>query len=121
MSEKNISISEIIRERAAIFIRNEANTNPLITVTRVEVTPNLKSAIIFVTTIPVEREEDALIFLNRHAKHFRNNLKKNTKIKYLPHISFAIDAGERQRQRLDTIINSYRTGGKNNTTTSLSD
>ena len=107
MSDKHQTVAEIIRTQAATFIRSEANTNPLITVTRVDVAPNFRTATVLITTIPAEREADALIFLKRHARELRGSLKRNTSLKYLPHLEFAIDRGERHRQHIDKMVNKH--------------
>lgn len=103
-SDRKIRASAMIQELAATFIRQEANTNPLITVTSVDLSPDLSRAIIFVTTIPDGREADALIFLKRNATNFRNFLKKKMRIKVIPHIEFLIDAGEKHRQHMDEMV-----------------
>ena len=107
MNDRHHTVAEIIREQAALFVRNEANTNPLITITREDVAPNFRAAIILFTTIPAEREADALIFLQRHAREMRGAIKKNTSLKYLPLLSFAVDNGERHRQHIDELINEH--------------
>ncbi len=107
MDNRHQTVSEIIRGVIAEYVRTEANTNPLITVTRVDVAPNFRRALVLITTIPEGREEDALIFLKRHAREMRGALKKNTKLKYLPHLEFALDKGERHRQYMDDLVNEH--------------
>ncbi|HEY0964633.1 MAG TPA: ribosome-binding factor A, partial [Candidatus Paceibacterota bacterium] len=84
MSERQGRVSSLIKEAAATFIQHEANTNPLITVTRVDISPDLKKAIIFFTTIPDGKENDALIFLKRSASDLRNYLKQHAHLKHIP-------------------------------------
>lgn len=104
MSERQVRVGNIIQECAARFIQQEANTNPLITVTRVDVSPDLKRAIIFFTTIPDGREADALIFLKRSATEMRRFLKENARLKRIPNLEFFLDAGERHRQHIDDVM-----------------
>jgi len=104
MSERQARVGTIIKECAANFIQYEANTNPLITVTRVDISPDLKRAIIFFTTIPDGKETDALIFLKRSAGDFRRYLKEHAKLKRIPNIEFFLDAGERHRQHVDEVF-----------------
>ena len=107
MSDRHDRVAEILRGVSAQFIQQEANTNPLITVTRVDVAPNYRRATILVTTIPDDGEERAIIFLTRNAKHLRDFIKKHTQLKYIPHIDFAIDRGERHRQHIDTLVDEH--------------
>ena len=108
MDARHQTVAEIIRSVVAEYIRSEANTEPLITVTRVEVGPNFRRATVLFTTIPDERESDALTFLKRHAREMRGAIKNNTKLKYLPYLEFAIDRGERHRQHIDTLVNEHK-------------
>lgn len=103
MSTKHERAGGIIQSVVAQYIQTHANTNPLITTTQVIVAPNFRQATIYFTTIPDDRENDALIFLTRHARDIRGAIKKNTQLKYLPHLDFAIDRGERHRQHIDEL------------------
>lgn len=104
MSERQGRVGGLIQECVARFIQHEANTNPLITITRVDISPDLKRAIIFFTTIPDGKENDALTFLKRNGTELRNYLKENAKLKRIPHLDFMIDAGERHRQHIDEVM-----------------
>ncbi|NCT02224.1 ribosome-binding factor A [Candidatus Parcubacteria bacterium] len=104
MSDRKIRATELFKELAAKFIQQEANTNPLITVTSVDVSPDIRRVIIFFTTIPDGRENDALIFLKRNGTNMRNYFKQKARIKNIPHLEFMIDAGERHRQHMDELV-----------------
>lgn len=104
MSDRRVKTAAIIQELAATFIRQEANSNPMITVTSVDLSPDLRKAIIFITTIPDGREPDALIFLKRTATEMRNFLKRKARMKHIPHLEFMVDAGEKHRQHMDEIV-----------------
>ncbi len=101
--DKHDRATSLIREVVATYIRNEANTNPLITVTNVSVSPDYRKYTVYITTLPDGREEDALIFLKRSATDIRGFVKKHTKLKIIPHLEFAVDYGERHRQHIDEI------------------
>jgi len=103
-SDKHVRFAGIISELAARFIQQEANTNPLITVTRVDLSKDWKSVIVFVTTIPDGREGDAMVFLKRNASNMRNFFKKHGRMKHIPHLEFMYDAGEKHRQHMDELV-----------------
>lgn len=104
MSDRHIKVVLLIQELAAKFIQHEANTDPLITVTSANASPDFKNVTIFITTIPDGREEDALVFLKRSGSQMRGYIKKNTNFKVIPHIDFAVDYGEKHRQHIDEIV-----------------
>jgi len=100
---KHDKIEGIIHRLAAEFIRNEASPASLLTVTRVELNPSGKDAIIYFTTIPESQEDTAQKFLERKSGEFKDFAKQKSRIGFLPHMRFKIDYGERNRQRLDEI------------------
>jgi len=104
MSDRHIKVVLLIQELAAKFIQHEANTDPLITVTSANASPDFKNVTIFITTIPDGKQEDALVFLKRSGKEMRGYIKEHTNLKVIPHIDFAIDYGERHRQHIDEIV-----------------
>jgi ribosome-binding factor A len=106
MSERYDRIAEEIKHKAAEFINIEAGKSSLITVTGIDLSKNFANAIILVSVFPEDKERAALNFLSRHAKEFRSYIKSHAKLKRLPRFEFAIDKGEKNRQRLDGLINS---------------
>lgn len=94
-----------MRELAANFIAVEANPNPLITITSVSISPDSRNATVFFTTIPEEKEQDALIFMKRFASPMRRHIMKKSDLKIIPNLKFEIDFGERARQQIDDIAN----------------
>ena len=62
MSDRHLRVESLIRELVANFIQQEANTDPLITVTRTSTAPDYRRVTIFFTTIPDGKEEGGLSF-----------------------------------------------------------
>ena len=110
MSDRKVKVTELVKELAATFIQREANTDPMITVTNVDLSPDMRRAIVFVTTIPDGREQDALIFLKRNATEMRNYFKQKARIKHIPHLEFMVDAGEKHRQHMDELVREIESG-----------
>ena len=104
MDERHNKAAARIAEVAAQFVANEANTDPLITITRVDLSPDGKRATIFFTTIPEDKEEAALIFMKRSGGELRHYLTKHSRLRHIPHLDFMIDYGERHRQHIDEIV-----------------
>lgn len=100
---KHDKVEEILHREAAEYIRDEGGKSSLITVTRVELNPSGKDAVIFFTTLPESEEDTALKFLERKTSEFRQRVMNKSRIGIIPHLRFKIDYGERSRQRLDEI------------------
>lgn len=110
MISRHEKVCQIIQGVAAKFIQHEANTNPLITVTRVSISPDYRNCTVYFTTIPDDRQDDALIFLQRNGRELRQRIKRDTNLKYIPNVSFSVDYGERHRQHIDTIVHELEDG-----------
>ncbi len=105
MTNKDERFKEILRDLAAKFLQENGNGSSLLTVTRVELTKDRKHATIFFTVFPDKFEKTAFSFVERKSKEFRNYIKENARLAWIPEISFKIDFGEKNRQRIDTLLN----------------
>ena len=103
MSRRAEKLEEALRETAAEFLSREAGRKSLITVTRVVLNEKGTHANIMITVLPESSEESAALFANRHRKEFGDFFEKRIRGARLPHISFEIDRGEKNRQRLDEL------------------
>lgn len=103
MTDRHVRVESLIRELTASFIQQEANTDPLITVTKVSSAPDYRRMTIFYTTIPQSKEADAQVFLTRIGSELRSYIKKKSNLKIIPFLEFSVDYGERHRQHIDVI------------------
>ncbi len=102
-TQKHNRLAEYIREIAAEYLVREANHDSLITVTGVELSDKETGARILISVLPTEKEADALEFVERKANDLRLYFMKKVKMRRAPRLSFAIDIGEKNRQRIDEI------------------
>lgn len=100
---KDERAKEIIREKAAIFLEKESSGNAIITVTDVRLSDQNGRALISFTVFPADKENGVLDFARRKRSDFREFLKKETRLFHLPFVDFAIDLGEKNRQKIDTL------------------
>lgn len=104
MSDRNEKIGEILRDLAARFLLVNGNGTSLLTVTRVMLTSDSKRATIFFTVFPDTYEKTALEFAKRKRSEFKEFIKDNSKLGRIPQMDFAIDEGEKNRQKIDTLL-----------------
>lgn len=95
--------AELIHKLAAEYISREANSSSLITVTRADISRDLKRSTVFFTVLPEDKEAEAVEFLNRRGYDFKEFIKKRAELRSLPNIEFSLDLGEKNRQRLDEL------------------
>ena len=103
---RRTQVSEAIAHRAADYFARESNYMSLITVTRADISPDLKNVTVFLTVLPESAEAAALDFAKRSRSEFREYLKDTARMKHLPTIDFEIDYGEKNRQRIDDLTRS---------------
>lgn len=104
MAERNEKVAQMIKQMTASFIERENNRTSLITVTSCTVSHDLKKALIGISVLPESKERGALGFLKRKRGEIRAFIKKNLKIKNIPNIEIEIDKGEKNRQKIDTLL-----------------
>lgn len=102
-SQKQHQINGLLAELSAEYIHLHANKTSLITVTRADVSPDGKNAIIFVSVLPENSEHAALDFLRRSRAEIREHIKNNSQLRVLPFIEIDIDYGEKNRIRVEEI------------------
>lgn len=101
-------IANLIQELAAQFFEREKERDILITVTRADVSSDLKNASIYVTVMPEEKEEEIFGWIQSSLKDLRRYLGEHMKTKFTPEIRAKIDKGERARQRIEEIVQQGR-------------
>jgi len=103
MENRSEKIQEALRTTAAEFLAREAGRQSLITVTNTIVSNDGHRGMIYITVLPTSAEESAVRFANRNRTELAAFFKKRVKGVQFPHVEFAIDLGEKNRQRLDEL------------------
>lgn len=103
MTLKQEKIREAIRHAAAEFLERESNRTALITVTGVALSRRGDRATVHITVLPESQEAAALDFAGRQGGALRAFIAKRVSLHHAPFITFAIDKGEKMRQRLDEL------------------
>lgn len=103
MDNRHERLEGALRDVAAEFLAREAGRNSLITVTRAMLSEDNKRATIYITVLPDSAQENALSFANRNIDEVKKFFKERVRGALPPHITFAVDMGEKNRQRLDEI------------------
>ena len=96
----NTHLQKVLAE----FLREELGVSPLVSVTRVEVARGLRSARVFITVYPEKDAGAVLAVLEKKHGALMRYLTAHTRIKYIPSVSFEIDLGEKNRQRIEELL-----------------
>ena len=104
MKNRDEKLKDMIKEVAAKFLNIESNRVSMVTVTNVRISKDSKYATIFFTAFPSDKEKAALDFAKRKRAEFRDFAKKNITARRIPFFDFEIDAGEKHRQKIDSVL-----------------
>jgi len=103
-SYRKEKLPELLQHLAAEFIERESNRTSLVTVTGATISDTQKQVRILFTVLPEKEEEVVLEFLNRRKRDFFEFIDKKARIGRMPDIRFVLDVGEKNRQRIDFLL-----------------
>lgn len=87
-------MEHIIGERLAFHISREIEdeVSALITVTHVTIDDRDENAVVYISVLPEDKENQALSFLGKRAGHLAFKVLKEMRVRVLPRISFKVDS-----------------------------
>ncbi len=114
MSRRSERTSKLIQREISELLEREVNDprlSKLISVTEVTLSPDLKHAKIFVSTLSSEinNKEDMLAGFNKATGFLRKELASHLKLKYTPQLSFHYDDSIERGARLLNLIGELTT------------
>ena len=102
-------VGDLVQRELARMIQKELGDAHLglITVSMADISPDLKFAKIYVTSLGDDINTDAVIrALNDRAGHFRHELAKVLSLRVVPKLAFHYDASIERARRLTNLIDS---------------
>lgn len=105
-SYRKEKLPELLQHLAAEWLERESNRTSLITVTGSRISDSQKHVTILFTVLPENQEAAALDFVKRRMRDFIEYIEKHSRIGRMPEIEFMIDGGEKNRQRIDFLLES---------------
>ena len=109
-SQRQLRVGEEIRHAlAGILMRGDVPwpqdlASPNVTVTEVQVSPDLKNATAFVMPLGGVRLEETVRALNNQIGFFRHVIAKEVKLRYVPKLIFSPDRSFEYAQRINEIL-----------------
>ncbi|TAN42180.1 MAG: 30S ribosome-binding factor RbfA [Nitrospirae bacterium] len=103
-------VGDLIREEIAEIIMNKLKDPRIgfVTVTGVDLSPDMKSARIFVSILKEEEQGHSLEALNSSRAFMRSILGKRLRMKYIPHLDFKLDESINYGFKIDKILKDIR-------------
>lgn len=103
-------VSDLLREEIAdiIFFKLKDPRIGFLTVTGVDVTDDIKIAVVHVSVLKTEEREATLEILNSSRGFIRAELSKRLKMKFIPTIDFRLDTSAEYGSRIEQLLNEIR-------------
>ena len=106
-------INEEIQKELSSLIRNLKDPriqNTMISITRVETTPDLRYTKVYVSFLQEEKAADAMKGLQSAAGYLRRELGQALNLRYTPQLMWALDDSITYGAKMLALINSLNTG-----------
>ena len=108
-SQRQLRVGELVKKNLGeLFIRNEAKipnfNSKLITVTEVRMTPDLKTARVYVIPLGGSGAKEFVKILTEYSHLVRKALSKRLDIKFLPKLTFVEDNSFEYAEKIEKII-----------------
>ena len=112
-SQRQLRVGELVKQNLGqLFIRNEAKipqlNSKLITVTEVRMTPDLKTARVYVIPLGGVEIQETVKILTEYSHLVRKALSKRLDIKFLPKLTFVEDNSFEYAEKIERIIKSNK-------------
>ena len=110
-TRRSRQVGEQIRAELARLIREELRDPAIgfVTVTSVEMSPDLSSAKVFVSVLGKDEEwEKSVAALNAAAGRLRGPVGRNCALRYAPHLRFVEDHTIERGARIEELLRSVR-------------
>ena len=112
-SQRQMRVAEELRHALArVLARGELDDPALadanVTVTEVQLSPDLKSATAFVMPLGGTLLDETVLALNRAAGYFRGQVSREVRLRHTPRIEFKADVTFEQAMRVSEVLNRPR-------------
>jgi ribosome-binding factor A len=117
LSQRQLRVGELVKQNLGeLFIRNEAKipsfSSKLITVTEVRMTPDLKTARVYVIPLGGVDTKETVMILTENSHLVRKALSKRLDIKFLPKLTFVEDNSFEYAEKIEKIIKKNKENDK---------
>ena len=116
-SQRQLRVGELVKQNLGeLFIRNEAKipsiNSKLITVTEVRMTPDLKTARVYIIPLGGINTKESVKILTEYSHLVRKALSKRLDIKFLPKLIFVEDNSFEYAEKIERLIKKNKDNDK---------
>jgi ribosome-binding factor A len=103
-SQRQLQVEQQVLGITQDFFQRESSGASMITVTRTEISRDMKHGTIFITVLPENKEDAAINFAKRMRSELRHFVMKRLPVKVIPFFEVEIDYGEKNRLHVDELL-----------------
>ena len=105
-SRRQKRVASLIKEQLSHLLIEgiQDSSSGLITITRVEMSPDLKTAHIYLSVFGGEQDEAILELLEEKKGYLRKSIATKVKLKYNPLLIFSFDPNPDYEEKIDKLI-----------------
>ena len=89
---------------AAIAIPELAERFDLVSITRIELTKDLKLGTVWVTAAPSVPEDALVVAMTQRLSGWRRQLRERLSLRYFPNLTFRYDAGQAESLKIESLL-----------------
>ncbi|MCK9209634.1 MAG: 30S ribosome-binding factor RbfA [Ignavibacteriaceae bacterium] len=106
MSFRLEKISKLIKEEISLIFLHKIQDSSigLVTVTKVDVSPDLKNAKIYLSIFPNDKRDSSLTIVKEMHGFFRTELAARMTTRYVPELRFFLDDSADYVEHIDTLL-----------------
>ncbi len=99
-------VASLIKEELSRLLIEgiQDSSSGLITITRIEMTPDLKTAHIYLSFFGSEQQESILELLQNRKGYMRKSIASKVKLKYNPMLIFSFDQNPYYEKKIDKLL-----------------
>jgi len=76
----------------------------LVTISRIDVNPDLKNAKVYLSILPFESAHDVMPIIRKQKNHIQQEVHKNIEMKYSPVLEFILDTKPEEADEMERLI-----------------
>jgi len=106
MKERILRVNQLIKKELSQMLSKEIDfpKNVLVTLTRVETSPDLAQAKVYISVIPEKEEENVFNVLKKHISSLQKKLNKKLSMKFVPKIIFVEEKTTKEAGRIEELL-----------------
>jgi len=114
MSKRIQRVNQLIKEEISKILLKEVDfpKNTLVTVTRVDTSPDLRETKVFVSSIPESQSRKSLSVLKKNCSLLQRKIGQALLMKIIPKIKFIEEEKTKEAARIEEILEKLKEGKK---------